>query len=57
MQYAPVQVADLKETKPTALQDIILRAGYRALLVMLLIEGVNPPGTLLNGGTKLRGPP
>src|SRR5262249_56724971 len=35
MQHAPVQVADL-EAKPTALQEIILRAGYRALLVMPL---------------------
>jgi adenylate cyclase len=38
MQHAPVQVADLKEAKPTALQEIILRAGYRALLVMPLLS-------------------
>jgi signal transduction histidine kinase/CheY-like chemotaxis protein/HAMP domain-containing protein len=37
MQHAPVQVADL-EAKPTALQEIILRAGYRALLVMPLLS-------------------
>jgi signal transduction histidine kinase/CheY-like chemotaxis protein/HAMP domain-containing protein len=38
MQHAPVQVADLKEAKPTVLQEIILRAGYRALLVMPLLS-------------------
>jgi signal transduction histidine kinase/CheY-like chemotaxis protein/HAMP domain-containing protein len=38
MQRAPVQVADLKEAKPTALQEVILRAGYRALLVMPLLS-------------------
>jgi adenylate cyclase len=38
MQHAPMQVADLKKAKPTALQEIILRAGYRALLVMPLLS-------------------
>src|SRR5262249_33080748 len=38
MHRAPVQVADLKEAKPTALQEVILRAGYQALLVMPLLS-------------------
>ena len=47
MQYAPVQVADLKEAKPTAPQDIILRAGYRALLVMPLLSRDKLMGALV----------
>src|SRR5215472_16861272 len=46
MQYAPVQVADL-EAKPTALQEIILRAGYRALLVMPLLSRDKLMGALV----------
>jgi len=46
MQYAPVQVADL-EAKPTALQGIILRAGYRALLVMPLLSRDKLMGALV----------
>src|SRR5207244_8092327 len=46
MQHAPVQVADL-EAKPTALQEIILRAGYRALLVMPLLSRDKLMGALV----------
>jgi signal transduction histidine kinase/DNA-binding response OmpR family regulator/HAMP domain-containing protein len=38
MQRAPVQVADLRQAKQTALQEVILRAGYRALLVIPLLS-------------------
>src|SRR5262249_36883731 len=47
MQRAPVQVADLKEAKPTALQGVILRAGYRALLVMPLLSRDKLMGALV----------
>jgi signal transduction histidine kinase/CheY-like chemotaxis protein/HAMP domain-containing protein len=47
MQHAPVQVADLKEAKPTGLQEIILRAGYRALLVMPLLSRDKVMGALV----------
>jgi signal transduction histidine kinase/CheY-like chemotaxis protein/HAMP domain-containing protein len=46
MQHAPVQVADLK-ANPTALQEIILRAGYRALLVMPLLSRDKLMGALM----------
>jgi signal transduction histidine kinase/CheY-like chemotaxis protein len=46
MQYVPVQVADL-EAKPMALQEIILRAGYRALLVMPLLSRDKLMGALV----------
>jgi signal transduction histidine kinase/CheY-like chemotaxis protein len=36
-QRAPVQVADLEEVPPSAVLKILLRAGYRALLVVPLI--------------------
>ena len=41
-QRAPVQVADLKEMPPSPLMNILLRAGYRALLVVPLLgpEGI-----------------
>src|SRR5262245_2698596 len=47
MQHAPVQVADLKEAQPTALQEIILRAGYRALLVIPLLSRDKVMGALV----------
>jgi GAF domain-containing protein/HAMP domain-containing protein len=47
MQRAPVQVADLKEAKPTALQEVILRAGYRSLLVMPLLTRDRLMGALV----------
>ena len=41
-QRTPVQVADLKEMPPSPLMNILLRAGYRALLVVPLLgpEGI-----------------
>jgi signal transduction histidine kinase/CheY-like chemotaxis protein/HAMP domain-containing protein len=41
-QRAPVQVADLKELPPSPIFNILLRAGYRALLVVPLLgpEGI-----------------
>src|SRR5262249_10078104 len=47
MQRTPVQVADLKEAKPTALQEIVLRAGYRALLAMPLLNQDKMMGALV----------
>jgi signal transduction histidine kinase/CheY-like chemotaxis protein len=47
MQRAPVQVADLKEANPTALQEVMLRAGYRALLVMPLLSRDKLMGALV----------
>jgi signal transduction histidine kinase len=44
---APVQVADLREAKPTALQEVILCAGYRALLVMPLLSPEGLVGALV----------
>jgi signal transduction histidine kinase len=44
---APVQVADLKEAKPTALQKVILRGGYRALLAMPLLSPDRVVGALV----------
>jgi signal transduction histidine kinase/CheY-like chemotaxis protein/HAMP domain-containing protein len=46
LQHVAVQVADL-EAKPTALQQIILRAGYRALLVMPLLSRDKLMGALV----------
>jgi signal transduction histidine kinase/CheY-like chemotaxis protein len=46
VQRVPVQVADL-EVKPTTLQEIILRAGYRALLVMPLLSRDKLMGALV----------
>src|SRR4029434_8913734 len=36
-QRAPVQVADLKDAAPSPVLNILLRAGYRALLVVPLL--------------------
>src|SRR5215475_9575785 len=47
MQRAPVQVADLKEANPTALKEVVLRAGYRALLVMPLLSRDKLMGALV----------
>ena len=38
-QREPVQIADLKEQPPSAVNEIILRAGFRALLVAPLLRG------------------
>ena len=41
----PVQIADLKEQPPSAVNEIILRAGFRALLVAPLLRGEEMVGT------------
>ena len=46
-QREPTQVADLKEAAPSAVNDIILRAGYRALMVAPLLRGDNIVGMLV----------
>jgi GAF domain-containing protein len=38
-QGEPVQIADLREGAPSAVNEIILRAGFRALLVAPLLRG------------------
>jgi GAF domain-containing protein len=43
----PVQIADLKEQPPSAVNEIILRAGFRALLVSPLIRGEDVVGLLV----------
>src|SRR5262245_52195951 len=47
MQRAPVQVADLRQAKRTALQEVILQAGYRALLVIPLLSRDKVIGALV----------
>ena len=39
VQPEPIQVADLKDEAPSELNEITLRAGYRARLVALLLRG------------------
>src|SRR5215468_6865818 len=46
-QCAPVQLADLRQAKPTALQEVILHAGYRALLVIPLLSRDKVIGALV----------
>jgi GAF domain-containing protein len=46
-QHEPVQIADLKEQAPSPVNDIILRAGYRALLVTPLLRGEEIVGMLV----------
>ena len=46
-QREPTQVADLKEAAPSAVNDIILRAGYRALMVAPLLRGEDIVGMLV----------
>ena len=46
-QREPTQVADLKEAAHSAVNDIILRAGYRALMVAPLLRGDNIVGMLV----------
>ena len=43
----PIQVADLREGAPSSVNEIILRAGFRALLVAPLVHGENPVGMLV----------
>ena len=44
---APVQIADLRHEPPSELQDLILRAGYRALLVVPLLRADETVGALV----------
>jgi signal transduction histidine kinase/DNA-binding response OmpR family regulator/HAMP domain-containing protein len=44
---APVQFPDLKEAAPSGVQDILLRAGYRALLVVPLLDAEGILGVLV----------
>ena len=46
-QHEPVQIADLNEQAPSAVNEIILRAGYRALLVAPLLRGEEIVGMLV----------
>ena len=46
-QHEPVQIADLNVAAPSAVNDIILRAGYRALLVAPLLRGEDIVGMLV----------
>ena len=46
-QGEPVQIADLKEQPSSAVNEIILRAGFRALLVAPLLRGEDVVGMLV----------
>jgi signal transduction histidine kinase len=46
-QPEPVQIADLKEQPTSAVNEIILRAGFRALLVAPLVRGEDVVGMLV----------
>jgi GAF domain-containing protein len=46
-QTEPVQIADLKEEPTSAVNEIILRAGFRALLVAPLVRGEDFVGMLV----------
>ena len=46
-QHEPVQIADLKEQALSAVNEIILHAGYRALLVAPLLRGEEIVGMLV----------
>ena len=46
-QHEPTQVADLRKEPPTALNDITLRAGYRARLTAPLFRGEDIVGLLV----------
>jgi two-component system, NtrC family, sensor kinase len=46
-QPEPVQIADLKEQPTSAVNEIILRAGFRALLVAPLLRGKDVVGMLV----------
>jgi signal transduction histidine kinase len=46
-QRDPVQIADLREQPPSAVNAIILRAGFRALLVATLLRGDEIVGMLV----------
>ncbi|HVL70301.1 MAG TPA: GAF domain-containing protein, partial [Beijerinckiaceae bacterium] len=46
-QRMPVEVADLAAEPPNPVTDIVLRAGYRALLVIPLVRSERPVGALV----------
>ena len=46
-QGEPIQIADLREGAPSAVNDVILRAGFRALLVAPLLRGEDVVGMLV----------
>jgi signal transduction histidine kinase len=46
-QRGPMQIADLKDEAPTAVNDIIVRSGYRALLLAPLLRGQDIVGFLV----------
>ncbi len=46
-QGEPAQIADLEEQAPSAVNEIIMRAGYRALLVAPLLRGEEIVGMLV----------
>ena len=46
-QGEPIQVADLREAAPSAVNDVILRAGFRALLVAPLLRVEDVVGMLV----------
>ena len=46
-QGEPAQIADLQEQAPSAVNEIIMRAGYRALLVAPLLHGDKVVGMLV----------
>jgi signal transduction histidine kinase len=46
-QREPTQIADLREGPASELNDIVLRAGYRALMVAPLMRGEDIVGTLV----------
>jgi signal transduction histidine kinase len=46
-QREPTQVADLKDEAPTAVNEIIVRSGYRALLLAPLLRGQDIVGLLV----------
>jgi signal transduction histidine kinase/DNA-binding response OmpR family regulator len=46
-QHEPVQIADLQQDRASALNEIILRAGYRARLIAPLVRGEDTIGLLV----------
>jgi signal transduction histidine kinase/HAMP domain-containing protein len=46
-QHEPIQIADLKEQAPSIVNEIILRAGFRALLLTPLLRGGEIVGMLV----------
>jgi hypothetical protein len=51
-QGEPIQVADLREDTPSAANEIVLRAGFRALLVTPLLRGKDIVGMLVSAAAR-----